>query len=72
MVNVLGIETVKDLFDAMRLPTQIVAIRGSNDKMGVIGYLQSIQREDGSGKCFNVTLQTTNSGKLTTIFFRGK
>jgi len=35
---------------------------------GVTGILQSIQREDGSGKCFNVVLHTSNGER--TVFVR--
>lgn len=36
---------------------------------GVTGILQAIEREDGSGKCFNVTLLTKGGGRKT-VFVR--
>jgi hypothetical protein len=35
---------------------------------GIKGYVSAIQREDGSGRCFNVTLNTSK-GKQT-VFVR--
>lgn len=50
------IETQKDLFDAMAHPTDSwITVNG------VIGILQSVAREDGSGRKFNITL--LNAGK---------
>ena len=36
---------------------------------GVMGYLESIEREDGSGSSFNVTLTLLN-GKRKTVYVR--
>lgn len=37
---------------------------------GDYGYIQSIQREDGSGRCFNVTFIQIHTGKTLTKFVR--
>lgn len=36
---------------------------------GIVGILQSIQREDGSGNCFNVGI-TLDGGTSQTVFVR--
>lgn len=35
---------------------------------GVTGLLSSLEREDGSGRCFNVTIYTTDG--MRTVFVR--
>jgi hypothetical protein len=37
---------------------------------GVRGVLKSIEREDGSGNTFNVTINSDFSGKAITVFVR--
>lgn len=37
---------------------------------GVKGMLKSVEREDGSGNAFNVTIHSDYSGKDVTLFVR--
>ena len=37
---------------------------------GEIGIIQSVQREDGSGRCFNVTLALWRTNEIVTRFIR--
>lgn len=59
------IKTANDLMSAMTQPHPTICIRGH------IGLLQGVQREDGSGKSFNVQLlfPATNKKKNVYISF---
>ena len=63
-ISVLVVETKADLLEALGLAgTQYVSVNGE------VGILQSVEREDGSGNCFNVTLLGYGN-KTNTVFFR--
>jgi hypothetical protein len=52
--NAIEVSSADQLFHMMQFPGQpLVKIKGHT------GILQSVQREDGSGKSFNVTLDYT-------------
>jgi hypothetical protein len=64
-IGTIEIETIQDLFDSMTYSgTTWLAIKG------VVGILQSVAREDGSGKNFNVGLLA--DGVLKTVFISFK
>lgn len=58
--------SIVSLFHLLTYPgTTLVTIKG------VRGYLQSVQREDGSGRSFNVTLML-GDGTKKTVYVRVK
>ena len=54
----------RDLFDMLVRPKQHFIIGD------YVGYVIGIALEDGSGKCFNVTVRLKQSGKIITTFIR--
>lgn len=63
VITALKIETREELFSALGAAGNVnVAIAGR------IGTLQSVQREDGSGKCFNVTLCRYDNSTMRFVY----
>lgn len=53
------------LFNAMATDGKITV--NSNTKSPLTGIIDSIQREDGSGHCFNVTMRTYSNDLRTMV-----
>ena len=64
VLTVLIIKTAADLWHAMGMTNPMILIQGR------VGLLQSVQRENGSGKAFNVTLMPVQSDVMQSVFIR--
>ena len=66
--------TKQELIDRLFLPAAMACTIRDSSGVVHIGILQSIEREDGSGKCFNVKMSvlnpTTNTRYTDTFFVR--
>ena len=62
--NKMNVATVAALILTLTLDKPVLAYIDQH-----AGYVQSIQREDGSGKSFNITMRTAN-GLIVTIYKR--
>lgn len=53
------------------LSERLVRVRCQKTNSAVVGTLQSVEREDGSGNCFNLTILTPEGNRVT-VFWRSE